>query len=202
MMHAHLSWHYRWQRRALLQCPCYERSKGQHIARQRWKRPQLNHFSSKCPLRHMNTFMGSRHAIYAHAEVKCVCQIWKTKVLLPPNFWTCSSISSHSSPRVEVIWGGRRVFLPQAHEHPQEQAHCSHQKDHQASNQGLPNHFPAQEIQHTWQSDRIPQLRNKRLLLETSPIMGNWTIWWISKWKSIFLFLLKKGDQKVHSPLL
>lgn len=66
-------------------------------------------------------------------------------VLLPPHFWTLASISSHSSLGVEVVWRGRRVFPPQAHEHPQKQADCSHQKDHQTSNQGLPNHFPAQE---------------------------------------------------------
>lgn len=65
--------------------------------------------------------------------------------LLPSHFWTLSSISSYSSLGVEVVWRKRRAFPPQAHEHPQKQAHCSHQKDHQTSDQGLPNHFPAQD---------------------------------------------------------
>lgn len=70
MMHAHLWKRYRWQRRALLQCPCCERSKDQHIARQRWKHPQLNRFSSKCPLRRMNTLSRRWHTPI------CTCRSW------------------------------------------------------------------------------------------------------------------------------
>lgn len=58
-----------------------------------------------------------------------------------------------------MVRGGRSVFLPQAHEHPQEQAHRSHQKDHQTSNQGLPNHFPVNINTRT--SDWIPSAQKR-----------------------------------------
>lgn len=135
MTHTHLWTRYRWRRRGPLRCPCCERSGGRHTARQRWMHPRPIHFSSECPWSHKKNWRCCTAACHVKKN-------WSVWCLLPPHFWTLPSISSHSSLGVEVVQGLRSVVLLQAHEHPEEQAHCSHHEDHQTCNQGLPNHFP------------------------------------------------------------